>query len=75
MSVAELTNENTKQIMNAINVFARRCRIGKVRQRFTGWSDLGLSKVKVTYPSLPNFPSQRQDGSEIGSMAGRSRDQ
>lgn len=45
-------HENTKQIMNAINVFARRCRIGKVtRKHFIA------DFISPRYPGpLPTMP-------------------
>lgn len=61
-TVAYDQHENTKQIINAINVFGRHCRIGKVRIKpgvvlyFKSWEKRPLT----SFPSPP-FSSKAND--------------
>lgn len=52
MNAATLIDENTKRIMNEINAFARRCRIGKVT-----WKHFIPAFMPPRYPGpLPTMP-------------------
>lgn len=66
-------HENQKQIMNAINVFARHCRIGKVTQKCQSYSDLRrLADFSPPMQRLTDIMFMPKCGCRVGYNCGSS---